>query len=274
MNDECSMVWKYYVRYRELGSPNWITKSAGVGNGLCNSGLATTTKTLQNLNAGTTYEFKMKAFYCNGMSSTYSSPVQFTTAGDCPPMAYLNVSTFNSNHQKARFNWNTSEPYVFARIALRVDIPGSSWQTVGGFGVYYPNVSVNKFGLVPGESYRALGRTFCDSNVTSYRSSWTNPIFWTQPGAIKLENGNTINNFDIYPNPSRDIFNISFNSDKIQNITIKISNIIGAEVYSELKTSFIGEYIKQINLENFEKGIYILEIKSENDIINKKIILQ
>ena len=46
------------------------------------------------------------------------------------------------------------------------------------------------------------------------------------------------------------------------NITIKISNIIGAEVYSELKTSFIGEYIKQINLENL-KGIYILEIKSE-----------
>ena len=73
MNDECSMVWKYYVRYRELGSPNWITKSAGVGNGLCNSGLATTTKTLQNLNAGTTYEFKMKAFYCNGMSSTFVS---------------------------------------------------------------------------------------------------------------------------------------------------------------------------------------------------------
>ena len=59
MNDECNMVWKYYVRYRELGSPNWITKSAGVGNGLCNSGLTTTVKTLQNLNPGTTYELSL-----------------------------------------------------------------------------------------------------------------------------------------------------------------------------------------------------------------------
>ena len=189
MNDECNMVWKYYVRYREVGSSNWITKSAGVGNGLCNSGLATITKTLQNLNSGTTYEFKMKAFYCSGTSSSYSSPVQFTTMGECPLMAYLNVSTFNSNHQKARFNWNTYEPYVFARVALRLDVSGSSWQTAGGFGVYYPTVSVNKFGLIPGASYRAQGRTFCDSNITSYRSSWTSPVFWTQPGAIRIGGG-------------------------------------------------------------------------------------
>ena len=274
MNDECSMVWKYYVRYRELGSPNWITKSAGVGNGLCNSGLATTTKTLQNLTAGTTYEFKMKAFYCGGTSSTYSQPVQFTTEGDCPSMAYLNVSTFNNNHQKARFNWNTYEPYVFARIALRVDIPGSSWQTAGGFGVYYPTVAVNKFGLTPGESYRAQGRTFCNSNITSYRSDWTNPIYWTQPGSIKIGHDNSISNFDVYPNPTRDIFNISFNSDEIQNIKIKLTNMIGAVIYSEKKDSFIGEYIKQINLENFEKGIYILELKSDNGLTYKKIVLQ
>ena len=233
MNDECNMVWKYYVRYRELGTSNWITKSAGVGNGLCNSGLATTTKTLQNLIAGTTYEFKMKAFYCNGSSSSYSSAVQFVTKGDCPAMAYLNVSTFNSNHQKARFNWNTYEPYVFARVVLRIDVPGSSWITAGGFGVYYPTVAVNKFGLIPGESYRAQGRTFCDSNITSYRSSWTSPIYWTQPGAIRLGNESSINNFDIYPNPTRNTFNISFSSSVIQNVKIKITNMIGADVYFE-----------------------------------------
>ena len=47
MNSIDCMVWKYYVRYREVGTPNWTTKSAGVGNGLCNFGLNTTTKTLQ-----------------------------------------------------------------------------------------------------------------------------------------------------------------------------------------------------------------------------------
>jgi hypothetical protein len=274
MNDECNMVWKYYVRYREIGASNWITKSAGVGNGLCNSGLATTVKTLQNLSPGTTYEFKMKAFYCNGSASTYSLPNQFTTANQCPAMAYLNVTTFNSNHNKARFNWNTYEPYVFARIVLREDIPGSNWQTAGGFGVYYPTVSINKFGLQSGESYRAQGRTFCDSNVTSYRSSWTSPIFWTQPGNIRLEGGGVINNLDIYPNPSRDVFNISFNSDKLQDLAIRIINIVGAVVYSEDRKQFIGEYTKQISLDTYDKGIYLLEIETNTGVVNKKLILQ
>ena len=89
MNDSACMVWKYYVRYRELGTQSWTTKSAGVGNGLCNFGLNTTTKQLLNLNPSSTYEFKMKAFYCGGTESNYSAPVQFTTADVCPEMINL-----------------------------------------------------------------------------------------------------------------------------------------------------------------------------------------
>ena len=94
MNDSACMVFKYFVRYREVGTLTWTTKSAGVGNGLCNFGLNTTTKTLQNLTSATTYEYKMKAFYCGGTESNYSAPSQFTTAADCPPMTNLTATTF------------------------------------------------------------------------------------------------------------------------------------------------------------------------------------
>jgi len=275
MNDPNCMVWKYFVRYREVGTSGWTTKSAGVGNGLCNFGLNTVTKQLLNLTPSTTYEFRMKAFYCGGTSSNYSTPVQFTTADPCPDMTNLTATTFNSNQSKVRFNWDTTGVYTFARILLRVDVPGSNWQTAGGFGVYYPTFFVNKFGLTVGENYRAQGRTFCDSNITAYRSpTWTAPIFWTQPGSIKLDGGTAINNLDVYPNPSRDVFNISFNSDKRQDLTIRILNVVGGEVYREDKQQFVGEYIKQISLDNYGKGIYFLEIQTSQGIVNKKLILQ
>ena len=148
----------------------------------------------------------------------------------------------------------------------------NSWR----FGVYYPQLFVNKFGLTPGQSYRAQGRTFCDSNITAYRSpTWTSPpVFWTQPGSIRYNGGNSINNLNIYPNPSRNIFNISFKSNIIQNFRIRILNLLGKEVYLENKLKFIGEYTRQINLENFDKGIYFLEIKNNTGITNKKLILQ
>ena len=286
MNDSICMAWKYYVRYREVGTPNWTTKSAGVGNGLCNFGLNTTTKTLQlfsiNNTYGTTYEFKMKAFYCGGTESNYSAPVQFTTKPDCPPMTNLTATTFNGNQTKVRFDWDTtgvnygwaSGAYVFARIALRVDTAGANWQTAGGFGVYYPTFYVNKFGLQPGESYRAQGRIFCDSNITSYRSLWTSPIFWTQPGSIRMNGGTAINNLDVYPNPTRDIFNVSFVSEEIQTLSIRVMNIVGEVIYEESLEEFVGEYTKQINLEDYSKGIYFLEINDTNGTINKKMILQ
>jgi hypothetical protein len=275
MNNPNCMVWKYFVRYREVGTNSWTTKSAGVGNGLCNFGLNTVIKQLLNLTPSTTYEFRMKAFYCGGTSSNYSTPVQFTTADPCPDMTNLTTTTFNSNQSKVRFNWDTTGTYTFARILLRVDVPGSNWQTAGGFGVYYPTFFVNKFGLTAGENYRAQGRTFCDSNITAYRSpTWTAPIFWTQPGSIKLEGGTAINNLDVYPNPSKDVFNISFNSDKRQDLSIRILNVVGGEVYREDRQEFVGEYIKQISLDNYGKGIYFLEIQTSQGIINKKLILQ
>jgi plastocyanin len=274
MNNSCDTVWKYYVRYRAVGDPSWTTKSAGVGNGLCNFGLNTTSKILQNLTSGTTYDFKMKAFYCGGTESGYSSPSQFTTAGDCPEMTNLSVQTYTGNQSKATFSWDTTGVYVFARVALRVDTAGASWQTAGGFGVYYPTFTVNKFGLQSGESYRAQGRTFCDSNITSYRSWWTTPVFWTQPGSIRMSGGTTITNLDVYPNPTDDIFNISFVSEEIQTLSIRVLNIVGEVVYIESLEKFVGEYTKQLSIGNKSKGVYFLEISDNNGIINKKLLVQ
>ena len=190
-------------------------------------------------------------------------------------MTNLSVQTFNNNTSKAKFTWDTTVTYTFARILLRVDTLGASWQTAGGFGVYYPTFFINKFGLESGESYRAQARSFCDSNITAYRSpTWTSPIFWTQPALIKSDGGISINNLDVYPNPSRDLFNISFSSEKVQDLSIRILSVVGAEVYREDKQQFVGEYTKQISLDNYGKGIYFLEIETNTGVVNKKLILQ
>ncbi|HIE74103.1 MAG TPA: T9SS type A sorting domain-containing protein, partial [Flavobacteriales bacterium] len=37
---------------------------------------------------------------------------------------------------------------------------------------------------------------------------------------------------------------------------------------------FIGEYVKSINLEQYNKAIYFLEIETDDGVITKKLILQ
>jgi hypothetical protein len=120
-----------------------------------------------------------------------------------------------------------------------------------------------------------MWRTWCNATGGPYRSPvWDGPVIWTQPTAIRLEGGTTINNLAIYPNPSLDIFNITFTSENIQDLKVRILNLIGEELINEELQQFVGEYTKQIDLSNNAKGIYFLEIQTNDGIINKKLILQ
>ena len=83
-----------------------------------------------------------------------------------------------------------------------------------------------------------------------------------------------INSFNIYPNPSRDIFNVSFVSDEVQNLSISIINVVGEVVYTADLDQFVGQFTKEVSLATYLKGVYFLEITTDKGVINKKLILQ
>ena len=65
-----------------------------------------------------------------------------------------------------------------------------------------------------------------------------------------------------------------FTSEEIQKISIRILNVLGEVVYDEELFEFVGEYTKAIDLSNYDRSIYFLEIETKNGKINKKLILQ
>jgi hypothetical protein len=278
MNTSTCKVTKYNVRYRELGSTGaWSQKGAGWVGCLTNpAGLQKTDRLQLGLTSGVTYEWKMKVWYCGGGESNWLGQTQqFTMQGDCPDLANLQVQTFAGNHERARFTWDSTDTYQYARVKLRVDTVGAAWQTAGGFGVYLPTLEANKWGLVEGESYRAQARAYCHPIMSAWSSNWTPLIFWTQPAAgSRVEGGTAITNLDVYPNPSRDLFNVTFTSEDVQDLEVRVINIVGEVVYTENLQQFVGEYTKSIDLETYTKGIYFLEIDTNDGIVNKKLILQ
>ena len=139
----------------------------------------------------------------------------------------------------------------------------------------YPTLCKDKNGLTPGTQYRVMYRSWCSPTGGPYRSPvWDGPVLWTQPSVIRVAGGTTINNLDIYPNPSRDIFHVSFTSEDVQDLEVRVINVVGEVVYTENLEQFVGEYTKAIDLESYTKGIYFLEITTDNGVVNKKLILQ
>jgi hypothetical protein len=271
------------IKYREVGTSAWSQKNIASPTGydpitgVCNS-TQKTDKPIRNLTPATEYEWQVKVWYCNGGNGGWAVGPNFTTLGECPNVG--NLTAYGSLPTRATFDWDDSNgSYEFARIKMRVDSisnpQGSDWFLVGGSGVTYGTFTKNKNGLVAGETYRAQARTWCDPNGGAYNSlSWTSLVTWTQPATIKVEAGASIANLDVYPNPSRDVFNISFTSKSIQDLRVGILNVVGEVIASEELEQFIGEYTKQINLEDNAKGIYFLEIETNDGVINKKLIIQ
>jgi len=233
-----------------------------------------TSKLVLNLTASTQYEYDFKIWYQDGSSVNWHANGTFTTADACVNATNM-IATSNSTTQ-ANFCWDApASPWAFVRLQYRENVPGSSFSNIGGFGVMSPAVCKTKNGLAAGTEYRVIWRTWCSVTGGPYRSPvWDGPVVWTQPTSVRLEGAESIANLAIYPNPSRDLFNISFTSDDVQDLRVRILNLIGEELVNEDLQQFIGEYTKQIDLTNNAKGIYFLEIETNDGIINKKLILQ
>ena len=267
------------IKYRAVGTSSWSQKNIAAPTGydtitgICNS-TQNTEKLVLGLSASTTYEWEMRVWYCSTGSTAWVNGPDFTTADNCPNVGNLVVTTPTTT--KATFTWDDSNGgYSFVRLKARVDTNAASWFNIGGMGVSHPTFTKSKNGLVSGETYRGQARTWCDPSGGAYKSpTWTSLVWWTQPTSVRLEGSSSISNLDVYPNPSRDVFNISFTSKTVQNLKVRILNVVGEELVNENLEQFVGEYTKQIDLSGNAKGIYFLEIETESGVVNKKLILQ
>lgn len=80
--------------------------------------------------------------------------------------------------------------------------------------------------------------------------------------------------FNIYPNPAKNICNISFSLESEQQITITISDIKGNvvnKVFDDKKLN-AGEHLFEYNISNFPAGVYLFTISSKDGFNAMKFV--
>ena len=127
----------------------------------------------------------------------------------------------------------------------------------------------------PSSTYKWKVRSNCDaseSNVSAF-TSWQ---YFNTLSSIRISSGDAelIDNLNIYPNPTRGLFNISFVSDDIVTLELLVLNASGKVIMIENKEMFVGEYTKQVDLSEYPKGIYMVQIRTNNSFITKRIVVQ
>ncbi len=74
----------------------------------------------------------------------------------------------------------------------------------------------------------------------------------------------------IFPTPTTNDINITFN-EEVNSASIEIQNIVGKTI---LKTSVQNKKLQNIDISNFENGIYIINVKTNNSVYSSRIVKQ
>ena len=78
----------------------------------------------------------------------------------------------------------------------------------------------------------------------------------------------------IYPNPNSGLFTLEMDFDKNTSLTIDLYNFTGQLIYTEEIGNVSGKYSREINVSNYAKGIYYLQIVSDGGVMTKKVVYQ
>lgn len=90
---------------------------------------------------------------------------------------------------------------------------------------------------------------------------------------VGLDELNSRNNLEIYPNPTNDIFTLTVDGlNAGEEFTYFVYTSYGKEVYREIATSKSDRYQKIIDMSDFKAGIYFVNIQTDNGNITKKVI--
>lgn len=89
-----------------------------------------------------------------------------------------------------------------------------------------------------------------------------------------LEWHNLAQSLHIYPNPNNGSFNLEFNLSQNDNVDVIITDIAGKLVYSKNIAAKAGYNQISIDVEQFQKGFYLLKLGNQKGVINKSFVIK
>jgi hypothetical protein len=198
---------------------------------------------------------------------------------------------------KARYNFKVaggSEPYIVASDisysegdSLVFHYNSPAWVATDWIGIYHPGdkpgeqysitwqyIPVTKgtmvfhypddHDLVPGEYWAGL---FCCDGYDLYAQT----SFSVKEGSTGMADIKVAATVNIFPNPNGGIFHVSVTGGETIR-QVKVLNLAGNVLYQDLPDGSADR--KTLNLSHLSKGVYLVEVLTDHNRVNRKLVIQ
>lgn len=96
----------------------------------------------------------------------------------------------------------------------------------------------------------------------------------TIKAGVGIDNPSGIKNLNIFPNPVKNVLNVTLNTEISGNIIFNITDITGKLMYSEMVNHIGGGMQFTTNVNNLAKGFYLLRVQTSQGEVTKKFIVE
>ena len=162
---------------------------------------------------------------------------------------------------------NASDCYSFKMYDGYGDGLNTGTNPGGGFGFRIKKGSTTL--------YSKISNPFsCNTSETNGTSDLTDGILkLTFQSEAGIEELNNLVNLNVYPNPTSDKLNVTFNAQN-SDYVISITDVTGRVVSTSNYTNLSGSQDIQVNLNGVEAGNYIVVVSDVNGSFNKNVVIK
>jgi hypothetical protein len=152
--------------------------------------------------------------------------------------------------------------FNFANIML----PDTAHDEPNSHGYVKYSIGLNS-GLTPGTPIENTAYIYFDYNPPVITNTAINTIEF--PASIKDFSTASLS---VFPNPANNSITIQFAEKNTENISLKFINVTGQIIHEENASVLSGKFSKVLDISTLPKGIYLLQIGSENGSIQQKVV--
>jgi hypothetical protein len=92
---------------------------------------------------------------------------------------------------------------------------------------------------------------------------------------LGVNNINNVNNFYVYPNPSNGRFYVRFDATRpVDEATLTVTNVTGQQVVGKQILNPGKKMLEEINISGLAPGVYMVELKADNERFVRKLIVK
>ena len=119
-------------------------------------------------------------------------------------------------------------------------------------------------------NYNLLNVIYNNDTIYNYSSNTITCIAVNVEEVLEFKKSKII----IFPNPANNLLTINISTINNKNITVKIVNLLGKEIFTETINNNSDHYFKRLDTSKFSKGLYTVQVIIGDEKVAKKFIIE